>query len=96
MTQGPASAKVEWTIGGIEVSGDKAAYTSNFKFETTTADNAGMAGAKGNTHKMSGAGVQKVQLVKEGGKWLYSRLEVVSSKMMMDGKPFNPQAQASR
>ena len=52
-----------------------------------------MLGPKGKTHKMSGTGVQRVQMVKEGSKWLYSRLEVVSAKMMMDGKPFNPQAQ---
>jgi hypothetical protein len=93
MTQGSASAKVVWTMSGLEVSGDRATYTSNFKFETTSLDSGGMLGPKGKTHKMSGTGVQKVQMVKEGGKWLYSRLEVVSSKMMMDGKPFPPQAQ---
>ena len=92
MTQGSASAKVEWTMSGLEVRGDKAAYTSNYKFETTSVDNAGMLGPKGKTHKMSGTGVQKVHMAKEGGKWLYSRLEGVSSKLMMDGKPFNPQA----
>jgi len=93
MTQGSASAKVEWTISGIEVTGDKASYTSNFKFESIWADSAGAPGAKAKNHKINGAGVQKIQLVKENGKWLYSRLEVVSSKTMMDGKPFNPQAQ---
>ena len=86
MTQGAATSKVEWTMSGLRVSGDKASYRSNFKFETASVD------AKGKSHKMSGTGVQKVQMVKEGGKWLYSRLEALSSKMMMDGKPFNPQA----
>src|SRR5437870_7316824 len=82
MTQGSASAKVDWTMSRLQVSGsgDKATYTSNYKFETTSVDNAGMLGPKGKTHKMSGTGVQKVQMVKEGGKWLYSRLEVISSK----------------
>ena len=87
MTQGAATSKVEWTMSGLRVSGDKAAYTSNYSFETASVD------AKGKSHKMSGTGVQKLQMVKEGGKWLYSRQEVVSAKMMMDGKPFNPQAQ---
>ena len=50
--------------------------------------------AKGKSHKMSGTGVQKLQMVKEGGKWLYSHQEVVSAKMKMDGKPFN-QAQTT-
>jgi hypothetical protein len=89
MTQGSASAKVGWTMSGLTVSGDKAAYTSSFKFETT------MPGAKGKTHKMSGTGLQRIQMVKEGGKWLYSHQEVVSAKMMVDGKPFNPQAPAT-
>src|SRR5258708_27073606 len=85
MTQGSASAKVEWTMSGLKVSGDKATYTSNFKYEMASAD------PKGKTHTMSGTGVQKLHMVKEGGQWLYSRQEVVSSKMMIDGKPFNPQ-----
>jgi len=72
MTQGPAATKVEWSIGGIKVSGDKAAYTSNFKFETVSAKSAGKPA------KVSGGGVQKLQLVKEGGKWLYRHLEVLS------------------
>ena len=84
MTQGAATSKVEWTMSGLRVSGDKAAYTSNYSFETASVD------AKGKTHKMSGTGVQKLQMVKEGGKWLYIRQELVSAKMMMDGKPFNP------
>ena len=29
MTQGAATSKVEWTMSGLEVSGDKAAYTSS-------------------------------------------------------------------
>src|SRR5579872_6052431 len=91
--QGSASAKVQWTMSGLEVRGDKATYTSNFNFETTSVDDAGMLGPKGKTHKMSGTGVQKLEMVKEGGKWLYSHLQVVSAKMMMDGKPFNTQAQ---
>ena len=92
MTQGSASAKVDWTISELKVSGNKAAYTSNYKFETASVDNAGMLGPKGKSHTMSGTGVQRIQMVKQGGKWLYNRLEVVSAKMMMDGKPFNPQA----
>src|SRR3989442_15622693 len=55
MTQGSASAKVEWTMSGLNVSGDKATYTSNFKFETTSTD------PKGKTHTMSGTGVQRIQ-----------------------------------
>jgi hypothetical protein len=92
MVQGAGSSKVDWTMSGLEVSGDKATYTSNFTFETTSVDNAGMLGPKGKTHKMGGAGVQKVQMVKESGKWLYNHLEAVSLKMTMDGKLFNPQA----
>ena len=44
---------------------------------------------------MSGTGLMKIQLSKVGGKWLYSHLQVISSKMMMDGKPFNPGAMPS-
>jgi hypothetical protein len=87
MTQGADSSKVEWTMSGLEVNGNMATYTSNYKFETTSPD------PNGKTHKMSGTGVQRLQMVKEGGKWLYSRQEVVSAKMLVDGKPFNPQAQ---
>ena len=92
MTQGAATSKVAWTMSGLEVRGDKATYTSNFKYEMSSVDNAGMLGPKGKTHKMSGAGVQKLHMVKEGGKWLYSHQELVSAKTMMDGKPFNPMA----
>jgi len=94
MTPGPASKRVEWTMSALRVSGNRAAYKSIFKFETTL-DNAGGSGVKGKTHSMSGTGVQKIQMEKQGGKWLYSRLEVLSSKLMMDGKPFNPQVQQS-
>ncbi len=93
MTQGAASTKVDWTMSGLQVSGDKATYNSNFTFVTTSVDNAGTFGPKGKTHKMVGTGVQKVHMVKESDKWLYNHLEVLSTKMTMDGKPFNPQAQ---
>jgi hypothetical protein len=93
MTQGSASAKVDWSISGIQVTGDKATYTSNFKFESTSVENSGAPGQKGKNHTISGTGVQRVQLSKLAGKWLYTNLDVVSSKIMMDGKPFNPQAQ---
>ena len=86
MTQGTASPRVDWTISGIEVSGEKASYMSNLKYETNSS-------YQGKNHKLIGSGVQKVQMVKKGRKWLYSHLEVISSKMMMDGKPFNPMAQ---
>lgn len=91
MAQGMASSKVEWTMGGLDISGNKASYTSNFKYETTIVDTAGSFGPKGKTHKMSGAGIQKVQLIKDGGKWLYNHMEVGSVHAMMDGKPFNTQ-----
>ena len=71
-------------MSGLKVSGDKSAYTSNYTFETTSVD------PDGKNHKMSGTGVQKLHMVKEGGKWLYSRQELVSSTMMMNGKALKP------
>jgi hypothetical protein len=92
MTQGAASTKVEWTLSGLTVKGERAAYDSNFKYETSVADNSGKRGVKSKAHKMIGSGVQKLQLVKEGGRWLYTHLEVLSSAMTLDGQPFNGQA----
>jgi hypothetical protein len=84
MTSGPGAVKVEWSVGGLKVSGNKAAYTSNFKFV------ASVPGQDGKTQNMTGTGVQKVHMVKERGKWLYNHLEVLSLKMTMNGKPLNP------
>lgn len=94
MTQGLAAAgSVVWTMSGLDVHGDKAAYTSNFAFEISRPGSAGAPGSEGKTHRMTGTGIQKVQLAKEGGKWLYSHVEVLSAKMAVDVKPFNTQAQ---
>lgn len=89
MERGAASASVRWTMSHLTVSGNRAGYTSHFSFNTSVVDRTGMMGAKGVAHRMSGSGVQMLQLVKQHGNWLYSHQQLISMQTMMDGKPLD-------
>ncbi|HEV2474487.1 MAG TPA: nuclear transport factor 2 family protein [Chthonomonadales bacterium] len=93
MAQGSAAGEASWTMKALKVHGARADYLSAFKFITRSPGTAGAAGAASKGHTISGSGVQRVDLVKQRGTWLYHHLQVLSIKIMMDGKPFNVPSQ---
>jgi hypothetical protein len=83
----------KFNITGMKVNGDKATGAVGFHLDCVTVDNEGMMGPKGKTHKLVMDDQQNVTWSKTSGKWLIVKeAPTGKTKMMVDGKPFNPGA----
>jgi ketosteroid isomerase-like protein len=72
------------TANDISVKGKTAVVKSSYvmKGDMLTPD--------GKTHKMSSTGTSRDTLLKTGKGWLFKKVEGLSEKTLLDGKPFDP------
>jgi hypothetical protein len=84
-----------YKVSDVKVSGNKATGKAVFTLDAQIMDAEGMFGIKGKSHRMKMEDTNKVTWTRSNGNWLTSREEQVSSKMIIDGKPFDPMAQAA-
>jgi ketosteroid isomerase-like protein len=83
----------KFNITGLKVKGNNATGTVDFHLDCVTVDTQGMMGPKGKTHKLVMDDQSNVTWAKAGGKWLITKeAPTGKTKMMVDGKPFNPGA----
>lgn len=68
----------------ITIKGTNAVVINDSTFDATT------SGPDGKSHKMVMIGSSKDTLVKTKKGWLFKSVEMLTAKMTMDGKPYNP------
>jgi ketosteroid isomerase-like protein len=73
-------------ISKITIKGASAVVLSDSVFDAT------VSGPDGKIHKMADTGTSKDTLVKTKKGWLFKNVEMLTSKMTMDGKPYSPEA----
>jgi len=80
----------------IKVSGRTAKVKTKFSGAMSMVDAKGEMGPIGKSHTLSMSGIGTNTLVKTSKGWLFKSTSSKTEKMMLDGKPFNPQAAAPK